>query len=161
MKILLSAVLGLLLSFAGHAQTLPTDSTGRVEYRGAIKLPAGVTTTQAFGRAKLWQADKFASKVLLAEDAPSGLLSGMGQVPLRDFLYTFHIRMQVESGQVRYRLYDFTWHTSNPNQDGTVEQQRDSKLAVGRGIRAKLLAELDQKVRAGLAGLSTDLTGAL
>ena len=170
-KALLALLLPLVFATAAHAQApagyaaLPIDSaTQKVTYRGAIALPPGTTQAQAYGRAKLWLADVFASKALIADDAASGLLSGGGIVLVRDFSYLFRVRLQVESNQVRYRLDDFTWQTNggrSTSDRGTAEEQRDSKMGIGKGLRAKMLAEMDAKVREGLAKLKSELGGNL
>ena len=159
------AILLLCLAFSTHAQ-LPVDpNTGKVVYSGSVPLPNGVTSTQAFGRAKVWLSDAFTGHATLAEDAASGLLSGGGVERVKDFTYSFRVRLQVEANQVKYKLDDFTYTYLDPmshtTKGGTAEEQRDSKLFMGKGTRAKMLAELDEKVRAGLGQLSGELAGTL
>lgn len=153
-----------MFSLASCAQGLPADSvTGKIMYRGAQALPANTPAAQAFGRAKIWLADYFGGNSILTDDAASGLLSGVGKVLVNDYTYTFRVRLQVEAKQVRYRVDDFAWQAirSGVLAHGTPEEQRDSKLGIGKGARAKILAELDTKVRAGLDRLGQELTGSL
>lgn len=164
MKTPFATLLLVLLTFALHAQGLPADSlTGKIVYRGAVPLPTGVTPVQAFGRAKVWLADAFTNKTILAEDAASGLLSGGGRIPVEGYIYTFRIRLQVGPAQAKYSIDNFAWEAlrSGVIAHGTPEEQRDSKLAIGRAARARILATLDSKVRAGLAQLNQDLSGSL
>ena len=166
MKPLLTLFFALLALVAqAQAPALPTDSlTGKIIYRGIVSLPAGVTQAQAFGRAKIWLADAFANKTILAEDASSGLLSGWGTVLVKDFTYLFRVRLQIESSAVRYRVDNFSFSYLDQFRStvtGTPEEQRDSKLGIGKGTRTKMLAEMDKKVKAGIAQLSTELAGVL
>ena len=168
MKLLFTLFFAILLTasaFRASAQVLPTDSvTGKIVYRGVIPVPADVTQAQAFGRAKIWLADAFTNKTILAEDAASGLLSGGGSVVVNQFLYTFRVRIQIKSGELNYRIDNFSWTTNEGRgvvDRGTPEEQRDSKLAIGRNSRAKILSSLDVKVRTGLTQLSQDLSNAL
>lgn len=170
-KALFTAALNLFLAASSHAQAvsgyaaLPVDSaSGRVQYVGVVPMPAGVTTTQAFGRAKMWLSAGPNKKAIRAEDAASGLLTGDSQIKIKDFIYPYMVRLQVEPTGVRYKLEQFTFITAGSPSSlttGTVEEQRDSKLAIGRGTRAKMLTELDQKVRASLAQLKAELAGSL
>lgn len=172
MKPLMKSLLSLLLclfSLIANAQTkpgLPADSaTGKVVYEGVIKVPAGVTYSQAFERSQVWLSNAFGNKDRPAVHPASAIISAGGLVKVNDFTYTFRVRLHVNSDQVQYRLDDFSWKTYAVNgaeeMSGTIEQQRDSSLAIGKKARAKILAELDQKVRAGLTKLGTELTGGL
>jgi len=162
---LLFTLLFALFCLAATAQGLPSDpTTGKVVYAGVAQIPASVTPAQAFGRAKVWLSDAFTGHAVLTEDAASGLLSGGGVVPVKNFNYSFRVRLQVEPAAVRYRLDNFTWlytEPGSPTDNGTVEAQRDSKLGIGKNSRAKMLAELDAQVRVGLAQLEKELAGTL
>jgi hypothetical protein len=158
MKLFFTLFFGL-LTLVTSAQGLPADpASGKVVYTGDILHTGSVNQQLAFGRAKMW-LNAVTTKGSMVEDAASGMLSGTGLVKVKQFDYTFRIRLQVIAGDIHYRLEDFAWHEGVDQ--GTPEAQRDSKLAMGKASRARILTELDSKVRASLAQLQSELGAAL
>lgn len=172
-KSLFTAALGLLLSFASHAQTaggytaLPTDSlTHKVSYLAVVPVPKA-TQAELLSRAAEWMARQ--KEVIVEPSAPGDPVSGP---VLRHFAwkqdplsftdthanhYTFTVAVYVKDGRYQYRVDDFFYQNINPalaTKDARQSVPLESYAAVKPNKRnTATLADFDKHIRGLVASL--------